>query len=243
MTTIDGPSAPRVADGDSWIPSRSRFMEIVRDGVVVTALTFGLGAVTSAVLEDPINTYVIPPVLEAVGHYQQINLYKQTADGELTLDACYKLLVPPWSYEMSGRMREMVDPKECPAPSDGPALAPDKLPKPLQYKTSGAWNGGVMSGAFRHLNRAEFGGGSFSADDMRGTGIYVGAMTAQAHEPGEKCILTHYWVAVGEPDRANSFKDEVEKAIRGTDGKLALLPKTTSTSGGVCKLAQANPVQ
>jgi len=239
MTTSDDPSARRAVDGESWIPTRSRLIDIVRDGVAVTALTFALGAVTSAVLEEPVNTYVIPKVLETIGHYQQLNLYKQTADGKLSLDACYKLLVPPWSFELSGRMVEIVSPKACPTPTDAATPAPDQLPIPLQFKTTGAWNGGVMSSAFHHLNRAEFGGGAFSADNVRGSGTYVGSMSAQAHDPGEKCVLTHYWIAIGEPDRANSFEGEIEKAIRGTDGKLAMLPQTTSTSGGVCKLAQA----
>jgi hypothetical protein len=161
-------------------------------------------------------------------------LYQQKADGQLLLNSCYKLVVPPWSHELSGRMVEIVDQKACPGTATNASS-----PTPVQFKITGAWNGGVMSGAFRHLDSAEFGGGAFSADNVRGSGIYVGAMSAQDHEPGERCKLTHFWVAVGEPDRANAFPGEVEKAIRGADGRLALLPNPAAASGS-CKMAGAD---
>jgi len=232
MTTIEDPSAPVTERAErGWIPAWSRFTEILRDGVVIAALTFVLGAITTTLLEDWVETRVIPYFLQKGGIHQRMELYKKTADGKVMLDACYNLYVNPWSTKLAGRMIEIVDPKECAAaPTNEPNL------EPLEFKTSGSWAGGIMSGAFRHLEDSDFGGGSFSVVNTKGTGIYVGSMGAQGHDPGKGCVLMHYLVAIGKPKHQGAFQNSIENMISETGSNVAMLPNLTTN--GSCKVAE-----
>jgi len=229
---MEDPSAPLTERAARrWIPTGSTLTEILRDGVVIAALTFVLGAITTTLLEDWVETSVIPYFLQHRGIHQRMELYKKTADGKVTLEACYNLYVNPWSTKLSGRMKEIVDPKDCAAaPTNEPNL------EPLEFKTSGSWNGGIMSGAFRHLEDSEFGGGSFSVVNMKGTSIYVGSMGAQGHDPGKGCVLMHYLVAVGKPKHQGAFQSSIENLLSETGSNVAMLPNLTTS--GACKVAE-----
>src|SRR5277367_4936860 len=180
MTTIDeAASAVRThaKSRKSWLPNLSKLRDAMYETVSFTAITLVAGGALGAVLKEPVNTRVIPTVLELFGKGLQVNLYNQSADGALHLDQCYKLLVPPWSSD--GTMVEIIDKSICPAA--------EPFEEPVQFKTKGSQMGGVMSFSFRHFNNA-YGGGAFSGDSLKTPGMYVGTLAGQAHDEGATCV-------------------------------------------------------
>ncbi|WP_439366193.1 hypothetical protein ACNJYD_10045 [Bradyrhizobium sp. DASA03005] len=233
MTTVEdaSPNAANAPHGiKRLLPEWSKLRSALYETIAVGSVTLVAGAVLSAVLEEPVKTRLIPLILEHTSQYERVEIYKQAADGKPVVASCYKLLVAPWSNSVLGRMVEITDPKLCASVPD-----PEDDPAPVQFRTDGAWNGNVMSVAFSHFN-GEFGGGSFSADAMNTPGTYIGAMQAQAHDGSQRCVLTHFWVVVGKPERQSSFQKMLEERIKDPDGQIASLAKPLT--GGQCKADQ-----
>jgi hypothetical protein len=208
-----------------------RVRGVAFDAVVVAGLTFVLGGVTTAMLEEPVNTYLIPAALQLVGKELRLNLYKQEADGKVKLDACFQLLVPPWSG--SGRLIEIKDPTVCSAASTSKEEA-------KQLRTVGYQGGGILSFSFTHFDD-EFGGGSFHGDSITTPGVYTGILTAQAHEDGTKCALTQYWGVAGKAKFVKDFQTDLENRIAHPDGSgVSILANRTADAGTDCKYKKAS---
>ncbi len=204
MTTLDQNAVAVTSETTrrrAWLPKWPAVKQAILKTVALSSITFALGGITTALLEEPINIYAVPWVLEHLGHYQRVDIFRTTAEGNVRLDGCYKLLTAPWSSTPSGRMVEIIDPAVCSAVPTGPG---EEL-TPVQFKTAGTRNGAMMNFFFTHLTD-EPGGGAFSGDSSRNPGVFIGQMAAMAHDPGKDCKLTRFWAVIGKPTREKQFE-------------------------------------
>jgi hypothetical protein len=211
MTTLDQNAVAATSNatqGRTWLPKWPTVKHAILKTVALSSITFALGGITTALLEEPLNIHAVPWALEQLGHHQQLDLFRTNAEGNLKLEGCYKLLIAPWSTTLSGRMVEITDPAVCSAVPTGDI----EDTTPVQFKTAGTRNGAMMNFFFTHLTN-DPGGGAFSGDSSRNPGVFIGQLAAMAHDPGKDCKLTQFWAVIGKPSREKQFEEMLRDVI------------------------------